>query len=84
MSLQLGLELLQPNCRLDRIPVMEHFFGCSREVVTHFTGFDPLASGAPGISEIYRKLAEKLEMDFIWGGYLQTITKPMIGATAKP
>ena len=68
MSLALALELLQPNCRPERIPVMEHFFGCSREAVTHFTGFDPLAPGSPGISEIYRKLAETLEMDFVWGG----------------
>ena len=68
MSLKLALDFLQPNCRVDRIPVMEHFFGCSREAVTHFTGFDPLAPGSPGINEIYRKLADKLEMDFVWGG----------------
>jgi hypothetical protein len=36
--------------------------------VTYFTGYDPLAPSSPGISEIYRKLAEKLEIDLFWGG----------------
>ena len=66
MSLKLALEVLQPNCRLDRIPVMEHFLGCSREVVKHFTGFDPLDPASPGLNAIYRKLAEKLEIDLFW------------------
>jgi len=68
MSLQLALDLLQPNCRLERIPVMEHSSACSRQAVTYFTGFDPLAPSSPGLNEIYSKLAEKLEIDLFWGG----------------
>ena len=65
--MELGLEVLNANYRGDRIPVMEHYLACSREVVKHFTGFDPLAPGGPGLNHIYRRLAEKLEIDLFWG-----------------
>lgn len=69
MSLQLALNLLDLNGPAPRrIPVMEHCNGCSREAVTRLTGFDPLESSSPGLSAIYRKLAEKLEVDLFWGG----------------
>jgi len=67
MSLELALGVLNPNYRGERIPVMEHFLACSREVVEHFTGFDPLAPNGLGLSHIYRRLAEKLEIDLFWG-----------------
>jgi len=69
MSLQLALEFLQSNGRrVERIPVLEGFMGLSREAVIHFTGFDPLSASSPGLTEIYRILARKLEVDFYWGG----------------
>jgi len=67
MALDLGLALLNPSYRGDRIPVMEHFVGLSREAVRHFTGFDPLAPDGPGRTAIYRRLAEILEIDLFWG-----------------
>jgi len=67
MSLQLGLEVLNPSYRGERIPVLEHFYCCSREVVRHLTGFDPLAPGGPGLNHIYCTLVEKLEIDLFWG-----------------
>jgi len=68
MSIELALEVLKPTYHGDRVPVMEHFNACSREAVKHFTGFDPLAPGGPGLNPIYRRLAEVLEVDLFWGG----------------
>ena len=67
MSLQLALDVLSPDYKGSRIPVMEHFIACSRDVVKHFTGFDPLGAGGPGLNQIYRDLATKLEIDLFWG-----------------
>ena len=69
MSLELALDLLNlSGPPPERIPVMEHCNGCSREAVIRLTGCDPLAPSSPGINAIYRKLAEKLEVDLFWGG----------------
>lgn len=68
MSLQLALDVLKPGYHGSRIPVMEHLLATSREAVAHFTGFDPLASGGPGLNHVYRLLAEKFDVDLFWGG----------------
>jgi len=68
MSRQIALEALNPSYRGERIPVWEAFSGCSREVVQHLTGYDPLAPGGPGIRHIYRTLAEKLDIDVLGSG----------------
>lgn len=67
MARALGLEVLQPDYRGLRIPVMEHFLGLSREAVRHFTGLDPLAPCGPGLTAIYRELARRFEIDLFWG-----------------
>lgn len=50
----------------DKIPVMEHFRGLSREAVKQFTGLDPLME-RDRINEIYRKLGDVLDVDLNWG-----------------
>ena len=67
MSRSLGLAALQPDYRGERIPVMEHFIATSREAVQHFTGSDPLAPEGPGLNAIYKRLAERYEIDLFWG-----------------
>ena len=68
MPLELALHVLNPAYRGERIPVMEHFIATSREAVRHFTGFDPISPGGPGLNAIYRALAVKYEIDLFWGG----------------
>ena len=67
MSLQLALDVLRPDYKGSRIPVLEHFIATSREAVKHFTGYDPLAQDGPGLNAIYRRLAEVYDIDLFWG-----------------
>ena len=65
----LGLRLLQADYKEERIPVLEHVWGLSREAVRHFTGIDPLGEHQR-INEAFRKIVEIFEVDLLWGGGL--------------
>jgi hypothetical protein len=69
VSKQLGTELLRPDYRGSRIPVMEHLWGLSRQAIRHFTGIDPVVKRSL-VNEAFRRLAEVFEVDLIWGGGL--------------
>lgn len=69
MSKELGLAVLRADYHGTRIPVMEHFSGLSRRAIRHFTGIDPLTEQYR-ISEAFQRLAEILEVDLLWGGWL--------------
>lgn len=67
MSKAYALEFLKHGRRPDRIPVMEHFSGLSREVVKVVTGHDPILN-KENITGIYQDLGRFLEVDTNWGG----------------
>ncbi len=69
MALNLGLELLNDDYHGVRIPVMEHMAGLSRAALRHFSGIDPLDE-PDRILEIFRIVAERFEVDLLWGGGL--------------
>jgi hypothetical protein len=69
MSHALGLEVLSGDYRGERVPVMEHPRGASRQAIAYFTGIDPLAE-PERLNEAFRRLAEVLEIDLLWGGGL--------------
>jgi len=78
MSASLGAAVLQPGYHNNRIPVMEHCYGSSREVIRHFSGIDPLVE--PGrINEAFRKLVEAMEIDLMWGAGLPEQAIPVGG-----
>jgi len=68
MSKSYGIEFLRNRGRQadEKIPVMEHFRGLSREAVKHLTGRDPLLE-MENITGIYQKLGDTLGVDLNWG-----------------
>jgi hypothetical protein len=69
MSLDLGLAVLQPDYRGERIPVMEHFSAIGRDAIIELTGLDPVADHDL-LEPAWDKIAEVLEVDLLWGGPL--------------
>lgn len=69
MSKRYGQQIMAGRRPADRLPVMEHLAGISREAIVHFTQIDPVAS-PKRLNEAFRKLAEVFEIDLLWGGGL--------------
>lgn len=75
MSLDLGLAVLRQDYCANRIPVMEHFEPISRESVIAITQRDPLKEDTKHLVEIYRQVAQWLEVDLKWGGGIPDETR---------
>ncbi len=69
MSASLGRAVLKRDYCGDRIPVMEHLWGLSRQAIQHYTGIDPIAE--PGrIHDAFKGIAEVFEVDLLFGAGL--------------
>ncbi|MEX0332688.1 MAG: uroporphyrinogen decarboxylase family protein [Puniceicoccaceae bacterium] len=68
MSKAYGIEFLRNRGRKagEKIPVMEHYRGLSREAVKALTGTDPLLE-TDRMNETYLQLGELLDVDLNWG-----------------
>jgi hypothetical protein len=69
MSRELGLAVLRNDYHGERIPVMEHPRGLSRQAIAHFSGIDPLAQ-PHRLNEAFQHVAQAFEIDLVWGGGL--------------
>jgi len=67
MSEDLGRAVLAPDYAGERIPVMEHLSGLSRQAIQHFTGIDPVTQ-RQRIRQAFGQLIELFEVDLLWGG----------------
>jgi len=65
----IGQAVLKRHNGRDRLAVMEHLSGLSREAIVHFTRIDPVAHPRR-VNEAFRQLAEVFEVDLYWGGGL--------------
>ena len=73
MSIDLGLAILRPDYHGQRVAVMEHLRGLSRQAIEHFSGIDPLRE-PQRLNEAFRRIAEVFEVDLLWGDGLPTNT----------
>lgn len=71
MPIDLGLAILRPDYHGQRIAVMEHPRGLSRQAIEHFSGIDPLRE-PQRLNEAFRRIAEVFEIDLLWGDGLPT------------
>ncbi len=69
MSREAGIDALRGGRSGDRIPVMEHMGGLSRQAIMHFTGLDPVADPSC-LAAAWDRLADTFEVDLLWGGPL--------------
>ncbi|NNM88277.1 MAG: hypothetical protein HKL95_07135 [Phycisphaerae bacterium] len=75
MSMDLGMAVLRPNYHGDRIAVMEHPRGLSRQAICHFSGIDPLRE-PQRLNEAFRRVTQAFEIDLLWGDGLPTNAAP--------